>query len=467
MRTTSNVSPGAVARRRSWRGAVPGAALLLALATSLAGPLAGVPVAAQEVGADAWAKIDEILDNPAAYYGRRVTVSGEVGEILGPRSFRLEDSDLVFEEAIPVVGARPLRAPGGRAVGADFFGDREVRVIGEVRQFNLRSFEEQLGVDLDDNLWAEFAGRPAIVAREVIAEDDAVGPAAGARPGVGTGAATVGVNDILADPNRYYGRNTPLTFTAAVERALGPRSFLVRGPGNRLLPIVMPWDGGPIDANRLVGQQVRVTGTLNQFNLAAFEERVGLDLDDRVWAPYAGQPALIASAVGPIGSPVGAGAASGAVAAPAVGADVYRILGIAPGAAPVTNVTVDDITDDPAAYAGQYVSVTGEIEEVISGRSFTIEDSDLLFDEALRVIGAVEFPGLGPLVGGVGVGPGVGTGFALGDEIRVNGVVRTFNLVAFERDFGVDLDDNLYRDWEGQAVLIATELLPAADDLGY
>ncbi len=64
------------------------------------------------------------------------------------------------------------------------------------------------------------------------------------------------------------------------------------------------------------------------------------------------------------------------------------------------------------------------------------------------------------------MGVGAEEGFVAGEEVRVNGVVRTFNLLRFERDFGVDLDDNLYSDWEGQPVIIATELRRAVGEAG-
>ena len=44
---------------------------------------------------------------------------------------------------------------------------------------------------------------------------------------------------------------------------------------------------------------------------------------------------------------------------------------------------------------------------------------------------------------------------------QVAGVVtEDFDVVTFEEYLGVDLDDDLYADWEGQNYLVATEVTP-------
>ncbi len=71
-------------------------------------------------------------------------------------------------------------------------------------------------------------------------------------------------------------------------------------------------------------------------------------------------------------------------------------------------------------------------------------------DEAeVPVIGAREFPAI--VAGEAG---------AIGADnlVQVRGVVRIFRIADIEREIGADLDDNLYRDWEGKPVVIATEV---------
>src|SRR3712207_9000735 len=46
-------------------------------------------------------------------------------------------------------------------------------------------------------------------------------------------------------------------------------------------------------------RSVRVTGTLQQFDIIAFEQQQGVDLDDALYAEYQDRPALVAAEVQP------------------------------------------------------------------------------------------------------------------------------------------------------------------------
>jgi hypothetical protein len=111
--------------------------------------------------------IDQITDNANAYVGRRVTVAGEVGEALGPRSFTVEDNDLLFEEEIAVIGARPLLDRNGQPYSDDALDDLRVMVTGTVHLFNEAEIERQMGLDLSDASLDGWEGRPVIVAESV------------------------------------------------------------------------------------------------------------------------------------------------------------------------------------------------------------------------------------------------------------------------------------------------------------
>ncbi len=308
-----------------WRDAARRVAAL-AMAASVALP-AAAPAFANHLDAYG-ATIDEIAEDPAAFYGRTVSVDGEVGEMLGPRSFTLEDSDILFDEAIPIVASRPLLDTAGRPIDPTTFDGRFVQVVGTVHQFNARAFEDRLGIDLDDAAWADWGGHPAIIATHV------------------------------------------------------------------MLPVAVP-----------------------------------------VVPPAAAMPSEW--------------------------------------------VTVDDIADTPAAYRGQIVRVNGEVEEIegvaTAARTgpwaFALEDTDFLFDEQVLVVGA----GPRERAAGPGTAP-VATPFAAldGRFVWVTGEVRTFNIVEFERELGVDLDDAVYDDWEGRAAILARSVRiapmypdPYGADYGY
>lgn len=143
--------------------------VVVALAV-VAGPwLAAAPVAAQ--AQPQAATISEIVDNPSAFYGKTVTVTGAVEDVLGARSFTIEDDDFLSDDSLPIIaGSAILNRAGGpldtTEVG-DLFGDQVVVVTGEVHQFNLSAWEERIGVDLEDDAWGPWAGRPGIIATSI------------------------------------------------------------------------------------------------------------------------------------------------------------------------------------------------------------------------------------------------------------------------------------------------------------
>ena len=59
-----------------------------------------------------------------------------------------------------------------------------------------------------------------------------------------------------------------------------------------------------------------------------------------------------------------------------------------------------------------------------------------------------------------------GAQLAEDDLIQVTGPFRRFNLAEFERDLGVDLDDNRFAAYDGQPAIVArsTSLTPRGGD---
>ena len=71
-------------------------------------------------------------------------------------------------------------------------------------------------------------------------------------------------------------------------------------------------------------------------------------------------------------------------------------------------------------------------------------------DEAeIPVVGARD---LGAIVGGEA------GELAEDNLVQVRGIVRIFRLADIEREIGADLDDAAWREWEGQPVVVATEV---------
>jgi hypothetical protein len=125
--------------------------------------------------------------------------------------------------------------------------------------------------------------------------------------GTTTEDATVGPAEIVVDPQRYYGRTT--TVDGAVGQVIEPRAFvMVEGqtaqdgaPSAAELAeggVLVVRTGGPApDVAEL--DNVRATGTLQEFDITAFEQQQGVELDDDLYEGYRDAPVLVAAEIRP------------------------------------------------------------------------------------------------------------------------------------------------------------------------
>lgn len=125
--------------------------------------------------------------------------------------------------------------------------------------------------------------------------------------GTTTEDATVGPAEIVEDPQRYYGRTT--TVDGAVGQVIEPRAFvMVEGqtaqdgaPSAAELAeggVLVVRTGGPApDVAEL--DSVRATGTLQEFDITAFEQQQGVELDDALYEGYRNEPVLVAAEIRP------------------------------------------------------------------------------------------------------------------------------------------------------------------------
>lgn len=102
-----------------------------------------------------------ILDNPAAYYNQRVTVSGEVDKVWSDRVFTIGGSD--FDGSLLIVSEGPVPVVPGRTEAMPFTVNDIVQVTGAVQPFDEGEIEATYDVDLDDRLAAMFEDKPVLV----------------------------------------------------------------------------------------------------------------------------------------------------------------------------------------------------------------------------------------------------------------------------------------------------------------
>ena len=89
----------------------------------------------------------------------QVTVSAKVNEILSPEVFTIAGTDDTTVDPLPILHQDPLD---------DLARDLVVRVTGIARvSFDIATVEEEMGIDLDDELFGEWEGQPYIEASVV------------------------------------------------------------------------------------------------------------------------------------------------------------------------------------------------------------------------------------------------------------------------------------------------------------
>jgi hypothetical protein len=115
---------------------------------------------ADDVGEEGAASVSAIDDDPEAFYGQTVTITGDVIEVVDQQSFRLGDPEPLGGDDLLVL----MPATGAMSAVAD---GESVMVTGVVQQFDQTELESALGIDIDDMLATELDGQPVIVAEQV------------------------------------------------------------------------------------------------------------------------------------------------------------------------------------------------------------------------------------------------------------------------------------------------------------
>jgi len=121
-------------------------------------PTQAVAATAAPVTAATPLVLDTVLDDPAAFYGQAMTVEGNLSQLVNERMLVISDDDLIGPDELLV-----LNTADGPFDPAMQEGSR-VQVTGTLHQFVLADVEHEFGIELDDNQFAGWEGRPVLVA---------------------------------------------------------------------------------------------------------------------------------------------------------------------------------------------------------------------------------------------------------------------------------------------------------------
>lgn len=115
-------------------------------------------------------RLEQIAEDPQNFMGQEVRAVGEVSEVIGSRALVAQSTEFESDDIL-VISRQPLMPVGG--VGEDnllYQGGDRVAIAGTVREFNIRELEQELGLDLVDEQFAEWEGRSVIIADTIETE---------------------------------------------------------------------------------------------------------------------------------------------------------------------------------------------------------------------------------------------------------------------------------------------------------
>lgn len=254
------------------------------------------------------ASVADILDNPSEFYGNTATVSGLVTEVVGPNAVVIGGNELV-NEGLLVIGAQQLdQIVEGVPEGEPFEIRQQdlVQATGNVREFNLQEVEQEVGYALDEGVFGEFEGRPVVVANSFVLTPQGGGTTM-------QQSTQVGLTEIVDQPAEFYGQT--LTVSGAVAQIINPNTFVIveeqvaeneglfeAEAGALADQGVLVTTSGGTGPNLTERQTVQVTGTLQQFETATFEQETGVQFDENneFVSAFSDRPAIMATQIQPM-----------------------------------------------------------------------------------------------------------------------------------------------------------------------
>ncbi|MBE9182483.1 hypothetical protein IQ268_28440 [Oculatella sp. LEGE 06141] len=118
------------------------------------------------------------------------------------------------------------------------------------------------------------------------------------------------------------------------------------------------------------------------------------------------------------------------------------------GPAPESNVSAEDVTDETAELIGQAVTIRSEVINKVGESSFTLSDEQWLNGEEILVLNASGEPFIIPIDD---------------TEVQVTGTVERFVTADLEREYDLDLQPDVYANYESQPAIVAQSIAVAPE----
>jgi hypothetical protein len=121
---------------------------------------------------------------------------------------------------------------------------------------------------------------------------------------------------------------------------------------------------------------------------------------------------------------------------------------------PAQETAVDEVLESPASMMGQGVTVSGEVDTLLTERALTLRDEGSGGQLLVLVRPTAIMNGINP----TGVLEPVGQIIQSGDTVQIIGTVDQFEREAMAEDLGMVLNEELFASWDGGEVLVADQL---------
>jgi len=347
--------------------------------------------------------LDAVLDDPESFYGSMVNVEGDLVEAVATNAFLFQDDDLIITEQILVV----FDSGELENFNLDQLGDEDIRVtvVGEVVAFARDEVADTLDDDYDVNLFDAYDGDNFIIADSVTLVETP-----------DQQELTITIGDIQDEPEFYL--DEIVTLEGELTDIYSVNTAVI-DDGD---PMLVVYDLTQFDDFNIVelleeDVQVLVEGTVQMFSVddptMVLLDDVDLDAQDDL-EMFNGTPAVVAETM-------------------TVVSDLPEDL----------ETTTDTMVEYPDFYVNTNVMVRGEAVEAVSSNAF------LLNTEGENIIVVYNPEDLSDPIADI---------TEEDVEVEVQGIAQYFEREAYEEEFDIDMDVELFDDYEDQISINATDV---------
>jgi hypothetical protein len=254
-------------------------------------------------GSSACAAASQVLDKAQTYAGKQVTVTGTMGQTVGPNAFTMTTNNTHGggTQTLLAVERQTTSLPPGSPV----------EVTGKFQPaFSTDQAQAFTGSPVDQTAFTAYTGKPYLQAENTGPVSENLAHGQGGVLGIGSSDCG-SANEVLNDLASYTGKQ--VTISGAVGQVAGPHAFTLTASGNgqgakpqTILAVTKE------TTSFTAGSPVQITGTLQPaFNANQAQAFTGSPLDQAPLTADNGKPYIQAVFAGPVSANISGGQGAG------------------------------------------------------------------------------------------------------------------------------------------------------------